>query len=58
MVEMKKAFVERFVEQCTKMSIEMYGVTICLDGWFNVTIRPLMNVMLVSPINDVFFWIH
>ena len=55
MVDVKKAAVEKFVEQRTKYSIEMYGAIICSNGWSHVTFRPLMNMMLVFQVWDVFF---
>ena len=38
--------VATMVNEKTKGSIHKYGVTICSDGWDNVTNRPLINVML------------
>ena len=41
------------IDERTKTSINLYGATICSDGWDNVNCRPLMNVMLVCPAGDV-----
>jgi hypothetical protein len=42
------------IEKATKQSIALYEATICFDGWDNVIHRPLMNVMLVCPVGDIF----
>ena len=42
------------IEEKTKHCISLYGATICSDGWDNVVHRPLMNVMLVCPVGDIF----
>jgi hypothetical protein len=52
--EPTKKHVEAEVKKATKQSIEVYGATICTDGWDNVTLRPLMNVMLSCPAGDIF----
>ena len=54
MVDVKKAAVEKSVEQRTKYLIEMYGGTLFLDGWSDITIKPLINIMLVCRVADVF----
>jgi hypothetical protein len=46
--------VKAMIKKATKQSISLYGATICSDGWNNVIHRPLMNVMLVCLIGDVF----
>jgi hypothetical protein len=46
LLEPTKKHVEAEVKKATKQSIEVYGATICTDGWDNVTCRPLMNVIL------------
>jgi hypothetical protein len=54
LIEPTKKHVEAKVKKATKQSIEVYGATICTDGWDNVTRRPLMNVMLSCPTGDIF----
>jgi hypothetical protein len=54
LIEPTKKPVEAEVKKATKQSIEVYGATICTDGWDNVTCRPLMNVMLSCPAGDIF----
>lgn len=54
LLDAKKAAVQRSVEDRTKLSIEKYGGTICSDGWSDVTSRPLINMMLVCPVGEVF----
>jgi hypothetical protein len=54
LIEPTKKHVEVEVKKATKQSIEVYGATICTDGWDNVTRRPLMNVMLSCPAGDIF----
>jgi hypothetical protein len=54
LLEPTKKHVEAEVKKATKQSIEVYGATICTDGWDNVTCRPLMNVMLSCPVGDIF----
>jgi hypothetical protein len=54
LIEPTKKHVEAEVKKATKQSIEVYGATICTDGWDNVTRRPLMNVMLSCPACDIF----
>jgi hypothetical protein len=54
LIEPTKKHVEAEVKKATKQSIEVYGATICMDGWDNVTHRPLMNVMLSCPTGDIF----
>jgi hypothetical protein len=46
--------VATMVNEKTKGSIHKYGVTICSDGWDNVTNRPLINVMLACTSGEVF----
>jgi hypothetical protein len=46
LIEPTKNHVEVEVKKATKHSIEVYGATICTDGWDYVTRQPLMNVML------------
>lgn len=53
-IEPIKEKVKELVEKKTNVDIAKYGATICSDGWDNVTNRPLMNVMLVCPMGDVF----
>jgi hypothetical protein len=54
LIEPTKKHVEAEVKKATKQSIEVYGATICMDGWDNVTRRPLMNVILSCPTGDIF----
>jgi hypothetical protein len=54
LLEPTKKHVEAEVKKATKQSIEVYGTTICTEGWDNVTRRPLMNVMLSCPTGDIF----
>jgi hypothetical protein len=54
LLEPTKKHVEAEVKKATKQSIEVYGATICMDGWDNITRRPLMNVMLSCPAGDIF----
>ena len=49
-----KKHVKLQIEERTKHCISLYGATICSDGWDNVAHRPLMNVMLVYPIGNIF----
>jgi hypothetical protein len=42
------------IEKAMKQSVAFYGATICSDGWDNVIHWPLMNVILVCPVGDVF----
>lgn len=42
------------IEEKIKHCISLYGATICTDAWDNVVHRPLMNVMLVCPLGDIF----
>jgi hypothetical protein len=53
-IEPKKKQVQLQIEEKTRHCISLYGATICSDGWDNVVRRPLMNVMLVCPVGDVF----
>jgi hypothetical protein len=53
-IEPKVKQVKVEIEKATKQSIAVYGVTICLNAWDNVIHRPLMNVMLVCPVGNVF----
>ena len=46
--------VAAMVAEKTRAPIHKYGVTICSDGWDNVTHRPLMNVMLACTSGEVF----
>ena len=50
----KKKQVADKIEERTLQCINTYGATICCDGWVNVTHRPLLNVMLVCPLGDIF----
>jgi hypothetical protein len=52
--EPTKKHIEVEMKKATKQSIEVYGATICTDGWNNVTRRPLMNVMLSCPAGGIF----
>jgi len=45
---------EILVTKKTKSSIYKYSVTICFNGWNNVTHQPLMNVMLSCTNGEVF----
>jgi hypothetical protein len=54
LIEPTKKHVEAEVKKATKQSIEVYGATICTDGWDNVTRQPQMNVMLLCPAGDIF----
>lgn len=53
-IEPTRKHVKMQIEEKTKHCISLYGATICSDGWDNVVHRPLMNVMLVCPVGDVF----
>jgi len=53
-IEPTKKQVKLQIEEKTRQCITLYGATICSDGWDNVTRRPLMNVMLVCPVGDIF----
>ena len=53
-IKEKKKQIKAKIDERTKTSTELYGATICSDGWDNVNRRPLMNVMLVCPAGDVF----
>jgi hypothetical protein len=53
-IEPKVKQVKAEIEKATKQSIALYGATICSDGWDNVIHRPLMNIMVVCPVGDVF----
>ena len=53
-IEPMKNAVKQRIEEKTKQCITLYGATICSDGWDNVVRRPLMNVMLVCPVGDIF----
>jgi len=55
MIVAKDLAVKAVVSERMRASISQYGVTICSDGWFDKNFRPLMNVMLVCPIGDVFW---
>ena len=46
--------VAALISEKTRGPIHKYGVTICSDGWDNVTHRPLMNVMLACTSGEVF----
>jgi hypothetical protein len=54
LIKSRRKHVEEEVKKATKQSIEIYGATICTDGWDNVTRRPLMNIMLSCPTGDIF----
>ena len=54
LIEPTKKHVEAEVKKAIKQSIEVYGATICTDGWDNVTRRLLMNVMLSCSVGDIF----
>jgi hypothetical protein len=54
LIEPRRKHVEEEVKKAMKQSIEIYGATICTDGWDNVTRRLLMNVMLSCPAGDIF----
>jgi hypothetical protein len=54
LIEPRRKHVEEEVKKATKQSIEIYGATICTDGWDNVIRQPLMNVMLSCPVGDIF----
>jgi hypothetical protein len=54
LIKPTKKHVEVEVKKATKQSIEVYGATICTDGWGNVTHRPLMNIMLSCLAGDIF----
>jgi hypothetical protein len=53
LIEPRRKHVEEEVKKATKQSIEIYGATICIDGWDNVIRRALMNVMLSCPTSDI-----
>ena len=42
------------MKRVTSFSIEIYIVSLYSDGWDNVVHRPLMNVMLCCPADDIF----
>jgi hypothetical protein len=46
--------VAALISEKTRGPIHKYGVTICSDGWDNVTHRPLMNVMLACTSGEIF----
>ena len=54
LIEPTKKHVEVKMKKATKQSIEVYGTTICTDGWDNVIRRLLMNVMLSCLASDIF----
>ena len=54
LIEPTKKHVEAEVKKATKQTIEVYGATICMAGWNNVTRQPLMNVMLSCITGDIF----
>ena len=54
MIGSKKLEVEAEVKRATSISIETYGVSLCLDGWDNVVHRPLMNIMLCCLAGNIF----
>ena len=54
MVDYNQTAMKAQVAQRTNPSIQLYGATLCSDGWDNTTRRPLMNMMLVCPAGDVF----
>lgn len=54
LIKSTKDEVAAMVREKTKAPIHKYGVTICSDGWDNVTHRPLMNVMLACTSGEVF----
>lgn len=54
MIGEKKIAVDKMVSNRTSASIDIYGATICSDGWSDTNSRPLMNMMLVCPAGDVF----
>ena len=54
LIEPKKKEVAATIEQRTRNCIDAYGCTICCDGWDTVTHRPLLNLMLVCPLGDIF----
>jgi hypothetical protein len=37
LIEPRRKHVEEKVKKATKQSIEIYGATICMDGWNNIT---------------------
>ena len=53
-IKTKRKEVQAKIDECTKTPIGLYGAIFCSDVWANVNHRPLMNVMLVCPANDVF----
>ena len=54
LIKSTKDEVAATVAEKTRAPIHKYGVTICSDGWDNVTHRPLMNVMLSCTSGEVF----
>ena len=56
LIESKKMEVEVEVEvkKATSFSIKTYGVSLCSNGWDNVVHRPLMNIMLSCPVDNIF----
>jgi len=46
--------VATLIAEKTRGPIHKYSVTICSDGWNNVTHRPLINVMLACTSGEVF----
>jgi hypothetical protein len=54
LIRPRRKHMEEEVKKATKQSIEIYGATICTDGWDNVTHRPLINIMLSCPAGDIF----
>ena len=53
-IKARRKEIKAKIDERTKTSIDLYGATICSDGWDNVNRRPLMNVMLVCPAGDAF----
>jgi hypothetical protein len=47
-IEPTEKHIEIEVRKATKQFIETYGATIYMEGWNNITYRPLMNVMLLG----------
>jgi hypothetical protein len=52
--EPTKKHIEVEVKKATKQSIEIYGATICTNGWDNVTCLQLINIMLLCLTGDIF----
>jgi hypothetical protein len=53
-LKQSKVDVYNFFAKKTHYSIHKYGMTICSNGWDNVTRHPLLTMMFVYHDGDVF----